>query len=97
VGSEIISPYYPEFLSYEKANPFESPYWARAVVRITWSGGEAVTNPNMTGPAPMETLAFWDGKEVVPIAPWHFSILRRLHEIAADLCRRYPWESQDAA
>jgi hypothetical protein len=86
-----------EFLSYEKANPFERPYWARAALRIRWPGGEFVANPNMRGPAPLETLPFWDGKKVVSIAPWRFSILRRLHEVAADLCRRYPWESQDAA
>ncbi len=86
-----------EFLRYEKANPFERPYWARAVLRITWPGGETVTNPRMEGPAPMETLAFWDGQKLVPIAPWRFSLLRRLHEVAADLCRHYPWEPQDAA
>jgi len=86
-----------QFLRYEKANPFERPYWARAALRITWPGGETVTNPRMEGPAPMETLTFWDGQKLVPIAPWRFSLLRRLHEVAADLCGHYPWEPQDAA
>ena len=50
-----------EFLSYEKANPFERPYWARAALRIRWPGGEFVANPNVREPAPLETLPFWDG------------------------------------
>jgi hypothetical protein len=86
-----------EFLRYAKANPFERPYWARAAVRITWPSGETVINPRMERPTPMETLTFWDGQKPVPIAPWHFSLLRRLHEVATGLCRHYPWKPQDAA
>jgi hypothetical protein len=86
-----------EFLRYEKANPFERPYWARAAVRITWPGGETVINPRMERSTPMETLTFWDGQKPVPIAPWRFSLLRRLHEVATGLCRHYPWKPQDAA
>jgi hypothetical protein len=86
-----------EFLRYEKANAFERPYWARATVRITWPGGETVANPRMEEPAPMETLIFWDGEELVPIAPWRYSFLRRLHGVATGLCGHYPWEPHDAA
>jgi hypothetical protein len=83
-----------EYLHYEGSRLFENPTWAQATVKVTWPGGETVANRRWKGWQEIRT--FWDGKELVSIAPWPDSLLQRLYKVATELCRHYPWEAQDA-
>jgi hypothetical protein len=84
-----------ELLSYEGSKPFEQPYWTRVTIRVAWPDGENVIK--MSYKKPSELIPLWDGEQLISVAPWPFSVLRKLYTLAAELSKRYPWEPPLAA
>jgi hypothetical protein len=86
-----------EILRYEASKPFEQPYWAHVTVKVTWLSGVQILKRSRKSTNPTEVVTFWDGEDVLSVAPWRHSVLWKLHDLAVKVSRTYPWEVPAAA